>query len=148
MRQHLEEKWRLLREFTSEHPDDEQEISKKRRLLGEAFANGFPNEGISTPQEDFDADKWEEARETYAEALNCPATLKYVSAEGEITERDVVIEEAFINNASFYLLAYCSLRKQARTFRVSRIHGIIFHDSAPSESKSIITNVLFQGAST
>ena len=148
LRQHLEEKWKLLREFSSEHPDDEQEISKKRRLLGEAFANGFPNERISTTPEDFDADKWEEAREKCAEALKCPATLKYVSADGEITERDVLIDEVFTSNSSFYLLAYCNLRKQTRTFRVSRIHGIHFHESASPESKSIITNVLFQGAST
>ncbi|HAR45080.1 MAG TPA: hypothetical protein DCS05_02600 [Nitrospiraceae bacterium] len=46
LRQHLEENWRLLREYAFDNPDNEEEISKKRKILGETLANGFLNESI------------------------------------------------------------------------------------------------------
>ncbi len=145
LRQHLEEKWRLLREFTSENPDDDEEINNKRRILGESFANGFINENATRLREPFDADEWEEARAIYVDGLKCPVVLKYVNHEGVATTRDVLVEEVFISSSSFYLLGYCNLRKEKRTFRVDRIQGIIFGHECSQKDKSILLNVIFQG---
>jgi len=145
LRQHLEEKWRSLREFAAEHPDIEDEIGNKRRILGEAFANGFLNENAYRPQGPFDADEWEDARETLINDLNCPVTLKYISHEGIATTRDVLVNEVFVSNANFYMLGNCSLRKQKRTFRVDRIQGIDFGPECKASDKSILLDVIFQG---
>jgi hypothetical protein len=145
LRQHLEEKWRLLREFTSESPDNEEAVGNKRRILGEAFANGFLNENATQIREPFDAEVWEDARETYADGLVCPVTLKYVNHEGVATSRDVLVEEIFVSNSSFYILGYCSLRKQRRTFRVDRIQGIKFDQEVTQSDKNILLDVIFRG---
>lgn len=73
LRQHLEEKWRLLREYVSENPDNEEEIENKRRILGEVFSNGFINENYSHTLDPFDADVWEANRDIYnwAELPRC-----------------------------------------------------------------------------
>lgn len=144
-RQHLEEKWRLLREFADDNPENEQEISEKRRILGEAFANGFCNENTAITRTPFDTDHWEESREIYAADLKCPATLKYVDQEGTATIRDVIIKEIFISDRKFYLLGYCNLRKQNRTFRVDRIQGVSFGHECTQNDKNIILDVVFQG---
>lgn len=144
LRQHLEEKWRLLREYVSDNPENELEIENKRRILGEAFANGFVNENSSLTREPFDADVWEANRDTYINNLNCPAALMYVGLDGVATTRDVLIEEVFKSNSRFYLLGYCSLRKHQRTFRVDRIHGINFGQECTQNDKSQLLNVLFQ----
>ena len=81
LRQHLEEKWRVLREYASEHPDSEEEISKKRKILGEAFANGFINDSALCDREPFDADEWEGNREIYADGLDCHVILKSVVSQ-------------------------------------------------------------------
>jgi hypothetical protein len=145
LRQHLEEKWRLLREFASENPDNEEEVSNKRKILGEAFANGFLNENATQMREPFDADEWEDARDTFADGLRCPVTLKYGSYEGVATARDVLVEEIFISNSHFYFLGYCNLRKQKRTFRVDRIQGINFGKECTQREKGILLDVVFRG---
>ncbi|WP_444908908.1 WYL domain-containing protein [Microbulbifer sp. TRSA005] len=145
LRQHLEEKWRALRVFSSEHPEYKEEIGNKRRILGEALANGFLNENIYQSQEPFDAVEWEEARETLINGMNCPVTLKYVNHEGIATERKVLVGEVFVSNANFYMLGYCSLREQMRTFRVDRIQGISFDKECAVSDKSILLDVVFQG---
>lgn len=145
LRQHLEEKWRSLREFASEYPENEEEISNKRKILGEAFANGFLNENMYRPQEPFDAEEWEDARETLIDGINCPVTLKYVNYEGVLTTRGVVVNEIFVSNAHFYILGYCSLREQKRTFRVDRIQGIQFGLDCDASNKSMLLDVVFQG---
>jgi len=145
LRQHLEEKWRLLREITSENPDNEGEISNKRNILGEAFANGFLNENAARTREPFDADEREDNREIFADGLKCPVTLKYVNHEGIATTRDVLVEEVFISGSIFYLLGYCNLRNQKRTFRVDRIQGLYFGQECSQSDKSMILNVVFQG---
>lgn len=145
LRQHLEDKWRLLREFTNDNPDNDAEISLKRKILGEAFSNGFVNEKIARHHSPFDSDDWEDSREVYADKLNCPVTLKYEDNEGDITTRDVTVEEVFISSNKFYLLGYCDLRKQNRTFRADRIQGIKFRHECQQKDKSTILNVLFQG---
>lgn len=145
LRQHLEEKWRLIREFASGNPDKEDEISNKRRILGEAFANGFVNENSTQIREPFDIEEWEESRENYANGLKCPVTLKYVNHEGVATARDVLVEEIFISGSRFYLLGYCDLRKQKRTFRVDRIQSVIFEQECSQSDKSILLDVVFQG---
>lgn len=58
LRQHLEEKWRLLREYSGKHPANEKEIGKKRKILGEAFSSGFINEFIPYDRESSDIDAW------------------------------------------------------------------------------------------
>jgi hypothetical protein len=145
LRQHLEEKWRSLRIFASEHPESEEEIGNKRRILGEAFANGFLNENVYRPQELFDAEEWEDARETLVDGLNCSVTLKYVNHEGAATTRDVLVDEVFVSNSKYYMLGYCSLREQKRTFRVDRIQGIDFGSECTAREKSILLDVVFQG---
>ena len=145
LRQHLEEKWRLLREFSSENPNKEEETGNKRRILGEAFANGFLNENATRIREPFDAEEWEDARDTYADGLKCPVILKYVNHEGVATTRDVLVEEIFVSNSSFYFLGYCNFRKQKRTFRVDRIQGINFGQECTQSDKSILLDVVFQG---
>lgn len=145
LRQHLEEKWRLLREFTSDNPDEEIEICHKRRLLGEAFAKGFNNESATRLHEPFDGDEWEESREIYVDGLKCPVNLNYVNHEGIATTRDVIVEEVFISGSNFYLLGYCNLREQKRTFRVDRIQGIVFGQECSQMDKSTLLNVVFQG---
>ncbi|MDZ7750748.1 MAG: WYL domain-containing protein [Gammaproteobacteria bacterium] len=145
LRQHLEEKWRSLRIFSSEHPDNEEEIGNKRRILGEVFANGFLNENVYRPQEPFDAEEWEDTRETLINGMNCPVTLKYVNHEGTATTRDVLVEEVFVSNSNYYMLGYCSLREQKRTFRVDRIQGIDFGPECTTRDKSLLLDVVFQG---
>jgi len=145
LRQHLEEKWRLLRDFSSENPDKEEEIGNKRRMLGEAFANGFLNENATRIREPFDAEEWEDARDTYANGLKCPVILKYVNHEGVATTRDVLVEEIFVSNSRFYFLGYCNFRKQKRTFRVDRIQGINFGQECTQSDKSILLDAVFQG---
>lgn len=145
LRQHLEEKWRLLREFSTLNPDNEEEISNKRKILGEAFANGFLNENIENIREPFDSDEWEAEKEIYATSLKCPVTLKYINHEGISSTRDVIVEEIFISNLRFYILGYCNLRKQKRTFRVDRIHGIDFGNGCSQKDMSLLLNIIFQG---
>lgn len=145
LRQHLEEKWKLLREFDSANPDDKANLSNKRRILGEAFANGFLNENPTKIREPFDAEEWEQSRNTYTDELKCPITLKYINHEGIEKTRDVLVEEIFISNSRFYLLGYCSQRKQTRTFRVDRIQGLDFGEKCSESEKSILLDVIFQG---
>ena len=145
LRQHLEEKWRMLRVFASENPDNEEEISNKRKILGEAFANGFVNENATRIREPFDAEEWEESRQIYADGFNCPVTLKYVNHEGVTTTRDVLVEEVFISGSAFYLMGYCNLRKQKRTFRVNRIQGLDFGQECSKSDKSLLLDVVFRG---
>ncbi len=145
LRQHLEEKWRMLREYASEHSDNEEEIQKKRKILGEAFANGFVNEYESYNREPFDADSWEDNREIYADGLGCHVILKYVDNEGVATSSEVDIHEIFISNSRFYIRGYCHLRNQERTFRIDRIQGLTFHEKCSQHEKSILLDVMFQG---
>jgi hypothetical protein len=122
LRQHLEEKWRNLRIYADEHPDRKEEISRKRKFLGEAFANGFIiNDTLD--KEPFDADAWEGNREIYVDGLNARVILKYESYDSVDTTREVNVTEVFVNNLRFYLSGYCHLRKEVRTFRIDRIHG-------------------------
>lgn len=145
LRQHLEEKWKLLREFISENSDDEEEISNKRRILGEAFANGFLNESAAKISDPFDIEEWEGARETLSDDLKCLVTLKYINYEGAATTRDVIVEEIFTSNSWLYLLGYCNLRKERRTFRIDRIQGVDFGEGCTQNDKNLLLNVLFQG---
>jgi len=145
LRQHLEEKWRVLREYADEHPDDEEEISKKRKILGEAFANGFINDNTLDNREPFDADKWEDNREIYASGLNCNVILKYENHDGVDSTREVDVNEIFVSNLLFYLSGLCHLRKEARTFRVDRIQGVTFHQECSLNDKNILLDVIFQG---
>ncbi len=145
LRQHLEEKWRALREFASEFPGDDQSISNKRKLLGEAFSNGFLNETAHPSHEPFDVDAWEEHRDTISNDLNIPAALTYINFEGETTRRNVLVNEIFSQGHTLYLLAHCNLRGQTRTFRVDRIHGVEFSGEATPSDKSKLLDVIFQG---
>ena len=145
VRQHLEEKWRLLREYAGQYPENEEEISNKRRILGEAFANGFVNENIYSYSEPFDIEEWEDTRETYARDINCPVALKYFDNEGVETARDVIVDEVFENNDRFYILGFCKLRNQNRTFRVDRIHGMDFSEECDMNTKSMLVDLLFKG---
>jgi hypothetical protein len=145
LRQHLEEKWRLLREFASENPSDEEEVVRKRILLGEAFANGFINECSPRTREPFDVGEWEDAKDIYADGLNCSVTLKYVNNEGVSTDRDVIVEEIFVSNSHFYISGYCKLRSQKRTFRIDRVQGIKFLSECSKREKSVLLDVVFQG---
>jgi len=145
LRQHLEEKWRMLREYAGEHPDNQEEIEKKRKILGEAFANGFINDVVTFDSTSFDADAWDNNRETYADGLECQVILKYVNGHGELTERNVSVTEVFTNNSRFYIYGYCHLREQDRTFRVDRIQGIVFPPECPHYEKNVLTDVILQG---
>lgn len=145
LRQHLEEKWRALREFSSEFPNEAQAISRKRQLLGETFSKGFCNEVMKPHQEPFDAEEWEEQRNMISNNLSISATLTYINYEGEITRRDVIVNEVFSQGSILYLSAHCKLREQTRTFRVDRIHGIEFSGEASSTGKSELLDVIFQG---
>jgi hypothetical protein len=148
LRQHLEEKWRVLREYASEHQDNEEEISKKRKILGEAFANGFINDNTLYNREPYDADAWEGSREIYADGLACHVLLKYANYDGVDTTREVDVNEIFVNNMRFYLSGYCHLRKQVRTFRIDRIHGVTFNQECSQRDKSTLLDVIFQGNPT
>lgn len=145
LRQHLEEKWRMLREFASENPDNEEEISNKRKILGEAFSNRFINEDAGKIREPFDAEEWEECRQIYANGFNCPVTMKYVNHEGVETTRDILVKEIFVSGSAFYFLGYCNLRKQKRTFRVDRIQGMDFGRECSKSDKSLLLDVVFRG---
>ena len=145
LRQHLEEKWRMLRIYAGENPDKEEEIEKKRKILGEAFANGFVNVFIPYDSEPFDAIVWEGSREIYADGLDCQVTLKYESGSGEITDRKVDVTEVFINDSRFYIYGYCHLRKEKRTFRADRVHGLTFQQDCSKNEKSTLLDVIFQG---
>ena len=103
------------------------------------------NKSVYKPQEPFDVDKWEDDRDTIIEGINCPVTLKYVNHEGVATKRDVLVNEVFSSNASYYIMGYCSLREQKRTFRVDRIQGIDFGSECTASNKSLILDVVFQG---
>ncbi len=145
LRQHLEEKWRLLRVFASEYPENEEEIGNKRRILGEAFASGFLNENVYRVQEPFDVEEWEDTRKILTDGLNCPVTLKYVNQEGSVSTRDILVSKVFVSNSKYYMLGYCSLRKQQRTFRVDRIQSIDFGSECTVREKSVLLDVVFQG---
>jgi hypothetical protein len=148
LRQHLEEKWRTLREYAGEYSDNEEEINKKRKILGEAFANGFINDNATYDREPFDADVWEGSREIYADGLDCHVILKYENYDGVDSTREVDINEIFISNFLFYLSGYCHLRKEVRTFRVDRIQGVTFHQECSQKDKSKLLDVVFQGNPT
>lgn len=145
LRQHLEEKWRMLREYAGEYPGNQDEIEKKRRILGEAFANGFVNDATPFDRELFDADVWDNNRKIYADSLDCQVTLKYENSHGELTERNVNVSEVFINNSHFYVYGYCHLREQDRIFRIDRIQGITFPPECPYYEKNVLMDVVFQG---
>jgi hypothetical protein len=148
LRQHLEEKWRVLREYAAKHPDNEEEISKKRKILGEAFANGFINDNALHDREPFDADAWEGSREIYADGLDCHVILKYENYDGIDSIREVDVNEIFASNLRFYLSGYCHLRKEVRTFRVDRIQGVTFNEECSQKDKSILLDAIFQGNPT
>lgn len=148
LRQHLEEKWRNLRIYADEHPDRTEEISRKRKILGEAFANGFIINDALVEKEPFDAEAWEGNREIYVDGINAHVTLKYESYDSVDTTREVSVTEVFVNNLIFYLSGYCHLRKEVRTFRTDRIHGVSFHQDCFQEDKSILLDVIFQGNPT
>lgn len=143
-RSHLEDQWRLLREFSSQHPDNKTEIAARRKILGMAFANGFLNTSPQKSNTPFDAETWEADREVYIKGLTCLATLDYATDDGEATVRDVEIEEVFINNSKFYLLGFCRLRQIVRTFRVDRIREISFSQEAPQREQRILLNIISQ----
>ena len=145
LRLHLEEKWRAIREFASQFPNDEQAISNKRRILGEALSDGFCNESVYPSQEPFDLDAWEEQRDTISSNLSIPATLTYINYDGETTRRSVVVNEVFSQGAALYLMAHCELRGQPRTFRVDRIHGVEFGGETTPSDKSSLLDVILQG---
>lgn len=69
----------------------------------------------------FNTAEWEDSREIIADGLKCSVTLKYMSHDGVATTRDVLIDEVFASNLHYYLIGYCSLRKQKRTFRADKI---------------------------
>ena len=75
LRLHLEEKWRLLREFSFNHPEANEEIEEKRKILGEAFSNGYLNQNIYKVREPFDAEAWEAERIVFVQDLTCNASL-------------------------------------------------------------------------
>jgi hypothetical protein len=145
LRQHLEEKWRILREFSANHPEAGEQIEKKRKILGEAFSNGFLNQNIYKIGEPFDADAWEAERSVFVQDLTCNASLIYTDNEGKTTQRDVIIDEVFSSNEVFYFLAHCLMRKQTRTFRVDRIQGIEFPLTCNQATKSLLLDIIFRG---
>jgi len=146
LRQHLEGKWRMLREFAGEHPDNEEEINKKRKILGEAFANGFINDHTIFDGEPFDADEWEENRAIYADGLECNVILKYENYEGVATVREVNVNEIFVSNLRFYIRGYCHLRNEVRTFRIDRIQEVTFGQECLQSDKSTLLDVILQGS--
>lgn len=148
LRQHLEEKWRNLRIYADEHPDRKDEIGRKRKILGEAFANGFIINDTLSEINRFDADAWEGNRDIYVDGINARVTLTYESYDSVDTKREVNVTEVFVNNLTFYLSGYCHLRKEVRTFRIDRIHGINFHQDCSQEDKSVLLDVVFQGNPT
>ncbi len=87
LRQHLEEKWRNLRIYADEHPDNKEEISRKRKILGKAFANGFIINDALLNKEPFDADAWEGNREIYIDGINAHVILKYESYDSVDTRK-------------------------------------------------------------
>lgn len=145
LRQHLEEKWRTLREYAAENPDNEEDISRKRRFLGESFANGFSNSYSQYNVETFDVDAWEENREIYADGLDCHVMLEYEDYDGQTTSREVNVNEIFVSNLKYYIRGYCHLRNQVRTFRIERILGVTFNHECSKEDKSKLLDVIFQG---
>lgn len=72
-RLHLEEQWRLLREFSSKYPGNEAEISNKRKLLGMDFANGFLNSHPYKNNVSLDT-KLLESADNYNNELRCSVT--------------------------------------------------------------------------
>jgi len=145
IRQHLEDKWQLLREFSAIHPEAEEQIEEKRKILGEAFSNGFLNQNIDKTRVPFDADAWEAERRVIVKDLTCNASLTYIDNEGQITQREVIVEEVFSSNETFYLLAYCLVRKQTRTFRVDRIQRIEFPLTCDQATKSLLSDIIYRG---
>lgn len=144
LRQHLEEKWRMLREYANEHPENEEEIQKKRKILGEAFANGFVNEIVYEYSEPFDIETWEENREVHSSGLKSHVTMNYLDNSGEQSTREVEIKEVFSNNSTYYFLGHCFLRNQERSFRIDRILGITFQEGCEQVEKSTILNFMLQ----
>jgi hypothetical protein len=137
-----------LREYAVEHPDNEEETSKKRKNLGEAFANGFIIDNALYDREPFDADAWEGNLEIYADGLDCNVTLKYENYDGVDTSREVDVNEIFISNLRFYLSGYCHHRKEVRTFRIDRIQSVTFHKDCYQKDKNLLLDVIFQGNPT
>jgi hypothetical protein len=146
LRQHLEEKWKLLRIYASEHPDDVEQIEHKRRILGQAFSNGFLNERLPYNSESFDPTAWVQNREIIANGLTSQVVLKYESGDSELTERTVDVAEIFRNNDVLYLIGYCHLRKEDRTFRTDRIQSIEFGEGCSQAEKSLLLNIIFEGS--
>ena len=145
LRQHLEDKWQLLREFSAINPEAEEQIEEKRKILGEAFSNGFLNQNIDKTRVPFDADAWEAERRVIVKDLTCNASLIYADNEGQTTQREVIVEEVFSSNETFYLLAYCLVRKQTRTFRVDRIQRIEFPLTCDQATKSLLSDIIYRG---
>lgn len=145
LRIHLEEKWRLLREFSSLYPDDDVEIENKRKILGEAFFNGFLNESMNKTRERTNIKKIEAERVLHTKELDCLVKIEYIDSNGEITLRDVKIEEIFVFDSMFYLNGFCHLRQGVRSFRVDRIQRIDFYPDVQQKDKSILLNIIFQG---
>jgi hypothetical protein len=144
LRQHLETEWGFLRVYAIQYPDKEDDISNKRRILGEAFADGFLNGDPEENQGSFDSEGWEESRQVYAGGLDCRVTLTYEDQGSVITSREVRVNEIFISNMRFYLLGCCFLRNENRTFRVDRVREIAFDKECPSKHKSTILEVYLQ----
>ncbi|MEM9774164.1 MAG: exonuclease domain-containing protein [Chloroflexota bacterium] len=58
-----------------------------------------------------------------AMAAQSDLTIKYVSEVGTVNSRRITPRYATQHQATTYLIAYCHLRQQQRTFRVDRIMG-------------------------
>ncbi len=147
LRQHLEEKWRLLRIYAAENPDDVEQIEHKRWLLGQAFSNGFLNERLQHNGEPFDPEAWEQNREVVARGLSSRVVLKYEGGDGRLTDRTVDVTEIFWNDGGLYLMGYCHLRGNNRTFRTDRIQSIEFGEACSQAEKSALLDAIFQGSS-
>lgn len=145
LRQFMEKEWQKLRIYAYENPNNKEEISEVRKIIGEAFANGFENDFDQDYESPFDPEQWENEREIYADGLNCNIILKYENYSCILTDREVTVKEIFINNAQFYILGYCNLRKDMRTFRVDRIQGITFDHECSLSDKSTLLYVIFKG---
>lgn len=143
LRQHLESEWKAIREFSANNKSNKEAISEQRKILGEAFANGFHNR-IEIASKKSSINEADNQKEVYTTGLKCQATLKYIDSTGNTTTRNVIINEIFKINSYIYVSGHCNLRNQERTFRASNIQDITLGKTCLQNEKCIIFDVLLK----
>ena len=146
LRKHLEEKWRMLRDYVRNNPDNNKETSKKRKILGESFANDFLNDTTPDNRKPLNKESWKENREIHIKCVKCKIKIKYVDNDDKETVRKVDVIEVFSRNNKYYLHGFCYLRSYFRTFRVDRIHSVTFENEVLNDDENKIIDIIYKVA--